>query len=114
MSQYFLESDKSASGNVKSKRDLSNCTTKANLKGATGTDTSMLTSKTDLARLETKVDNFNVDKLKTDPTGLSNLSDVVDNDFAKNTVYDKSVININASDAKVSSTSGLITKTQYY
>ena len=67
-----------------------------------------------MASLETKVDNLDVDKLKTDPTGLSNLSNIVDNDVAKNAVYDKLVININVSDTKVPSTSGLVTKTQYY
>ena len=50
----------------------SNYATKANLKGATGIDTSMLALKTDLASLKTKVD-----------ADLSKLSNVVDNDVEK-------------------------------
>lgn len=38
---------------------------KADLKGATGIGISMLASKTDLAGQKTKVDNLNVDKIKT-------------------------------------------------
>ena len=49
-----------------------NYATKANLKGATGIDTSMLALKTDLASLKTKVD-----------ADLSKLSNVVDNDVEK-------------------------------
>ena len=50
----------------------SNYATKANLKGATGIDTSMLASKTDLASLKTKVD-----------ANLSKLRNVVDNNVEK-------------------------------
>ena len=49
-----------------------NYATKANLKGATGIDTSMLALKTDLASLKTKVD-----------ADLSKLRNVVDNDVEK-------------------------------
>ena len=49
-----------------------NYATKANLKGATGIDTSMLALKTDLVSLKTKVD-----------ADLSKLSNVVDNDVEK-------------------------------
>ena len=52
---------------VKVELDLSNCATKVDLKGATGIDTSTLTSKGDLAILKTKVDNLNGDKLKAVP-----------------------------------------------
>ena len=48
---------------------LSSYARKASLKGATGIDTSMLASKTDLASLKTKVDNLDV-KLKTVPPDL--------------------------------------------
>ena len=64
--------------------DLSNYATKADLKGATGTDTSTLVLKTDLASLKTKVDNLDVYKLKTVPADLSKLSNVVDNNVVKN------------------------------
>ena len=56
---------------------------KAELKGATDIDTSMLASKTDLASCKTKVDNLYVDKLKTIPADLSNPRNVVGNDVVK-------------------------------
>ena len=57
---------------------------KTGLKGAA--DICMLASKTDLASLKTKVDNLNVDKLKTIPADLSKLRNVVDNDDVKKSV----------------------------
>ena len=46
----------------------------------------MLASKADLASLKTKVDNLDVDKLKTVPADLSKLRNVVDNDDDKKSV----------------------------
>ena len=63
MRQYFPEPYER--GNVKVQLDLSNYAMKAHLKGATSIDTSTLASKTDLAGLKTKVDNLDVNKLKT-------------------------------------------------
>ena len=63
--------------------DLSNCTTKSDLKEVTGIDTSMIASKTDLAILKTKVNYLDVDKLKTVPAGLGKLSNVVDDDVIR-------------------------------
>ena len=77
----------------------SNYATKANLKGATGIDTSMLALKTDLASLKTKVD-----------ADLSKLSNVVDNDVEKK-LYNKSVTKGIAFD-KIPNISGLVTKTR--
>ena len=56
---------------------------KANLKGASGIDTSTLTSKTNLSGLKTKADNLDVDKLKNVPADLSKLSNIVDNKVVK-------------------------------
>ena len=56
---------------------------------------------------------MNVDKLKTVPADLSKLSNIVDNDVVITTVHNKLVINFNAINAKILSTSGLLTKTQY-
>lgn len=58
---------------------------KVNLKGRKCTDTSTLASKADLARLKTKPDDFDVDKLKPAPVDLSQLSNAVDNDGVKKT-----------------------------
>ena len=59
-----------------------------------------MASKTDLADLKTKLDNLDVDKLKTIPKVLSKLSDVVDNDVLKKTAHDKLVVKVNAIDTK--------------
>ena len=53
---------------------MSNYATKADLKNATGVDTSKLAAKSDLASLKTEVDKIDVDKLKTVPIDLSKLS----------------------------------------
>ena len=44
--------------------DLSNYATKSEVKGATGTDTSESSKKTDLASLKSKVDNTEIDQLE--------------------------------------------------
>ena len=62
---------------------LSNYATKVYLKGATCIDTSTLTSETDFASLKTKVDNFDVDKIKTVPAHLSKLINIMDNVVVK-------------------------------
>ena len=49
MSQYFPKLYKPFGGDISVKVDLSNYETKADLKNATGTDTSKLTAKSDLA-----------------------------------------------------------------
>ena len=71
MIQYFRQPYKHSVGKVKVESHLSNYPTRADLKGATGNDTSPLVSKTDFASLETKIDNLDVDKLKTVPANLS-------------------------------------------
>ena len=98
MSEYFSEL-KSLGGRVKVELDLSNYTTKVDLKNATGVDTSKFAKKVDLANLKSngdklyinesknvrtnfsnlkcKVDKLDVDKLVTVPLDLSKLSDVV-------------------------------------
>ena len=58
--------------------DLSNYATKANLKNATGVDTSKIARKVDLASLKFNVDKLETDKLKNVPTNVSNLKIKVD------------------------------------
>ena len=65
-------------GDINVKVDLSNYATKADLKNATGIDTSKLAAKSDLVSLKTEVDKIGVDKLKTVPDDLSNLKSKVD------------------------------------
>ena len=65
-----------------------------------------------MASLKTKEENLDVDKVKTVPSDLSKLTNVVDNDVIKKTVYDKLVIKVNIIYIKILSTSGLVTKRQ--
>ena len=73
-------------GNMKSELNVSYAM-KDDLKRATGIDTSTLASKKDLASLNTKVDNLDVNKIKTVPAALSKLSNVVDNDVIKKKLF---------------------------
>ena len=77
MSEYFPE-PKSSGGRAKIELDLSNYVTKADLKNATGVDTSNFARKLDLARLKSNVGRLDIDKLKNVPTNLSNLKSNVD------------------------------------
>ena len=88
MSQYFPKSYKSFGGNINVKIDLSNYAAKLDLKSATGVNTTKLAAKYDLASLKAEINKIDVDKLKTAPVDLSKLSNVVNNDVAKKTVYD--------------------------
>ena len=62
--------------------NLSYYVTKADLKDALAIDTPRLAS--DLAGLNTKLDELDVDKLRIAPADLSKLSDVLDNYVIKN------------------------------
>ena len=72
MSQYFLKPYQPFGEDINVKIDLSNYTTKSDWKNATGTDTSKLSSKSDLGNSKTEVDQLDIDKLKLLPTNLSN------------------------------------------
>ena len=58
---------------MKVELDLSNYTTKADLKNATGVDTSNFSKKVDLASLKSYVEKLDIDKLKIVPINLNNL-----------------------------------------
>ena len=51
---------------------------KADLKNATGVDTSDFAKKTDLADLKSDVDKQDLDKLKNVPSNLDNLKSKID------------------------------------
>ena len=87
---------KSSSNNVKVESDLTNYATKTNLKNITDVDVSTFASKTNLAALKTEVDKIDVDKLKTTPTDLDRLSNLVRNDVVKKTDYNTKVTSIEA------------------
>ena len=93
MSAYYPPY-RSSSSNVKVELDLTNYVTKTDLKNITHADVSSFASKTNLAALKTEVDEIDVDKLKTTPTDLAKLTNVVKNDVVKKTDYYAKVTSI--------------------
>ena len=83
-----------SSNNIKVELDLTNYATKTDLNNITHVDTSSFASKTNLAALKTEVDKLDIDKLKTAPTDLAKLTNAVENDLVKKTVYNTKVTNI--------------------
>ena len=77
MSEYFPKPRPLGGGNAKIKLDLSYYPTKADLRNATGVDTSKFAEKVDLASLKLEIDKSDIDKLETTPVDLSELSHVV-------------------------------------
>ena len=93
MSTYYLPY-KNYSKNIKVELDLTNYATKTDLKNITHVDVSSFASKTNLAALKTEVDKIDMDKLKTTPTDVAKLSNVVKNDVVKKTDYNAKVTSI--------------------
>ena len=108
MIKYFPKPYNYFGGNDKVKLDLSSYETKPDLEKVTGVDTSKLAAKSDLASLKAEVDKKDVGQLKTVPTDLSKLGNVVKYEEVKKTVYDKLVAKINNIDA-----TGFVLKTKY-
>ena len=92
---------RSSRNNIKVKLDLSNYATKDDVKNITHVDVSSYATKTNLASLKTEVDKIDTDKLKTVPTDLAKLSNVVKNDVVKKTDYNAKVTSIEAQIAGV-------------
>ena len=78
MIQYLPKPYEPFRGDIDVKVDLSNYATKADLRNATGVDTSSFAKKTDLANLKPNVGKLDIDKLKTIPNDLRNLKSEVD------------------------------------
>ena len=93
MSTYYAPY-KSSSNNIKVELNLTNYATKTDLKNITHVDVSSFASKTDLAALKSEVDEIDVDKLKTAPVDLAKLTNAVENDLVKKTVYNTKVTSI--------------------
>ena len=93
MSTYYPPY-RSSSSNIKIELDLTNYATKNALKNITHVDVSTYASKNNLAALKSEVDKIDVDKLKTTPTDLAKLSNVVENDVVKKTDYNAKVTSI--------------------
>ena len=125
MSEFFPE-PKSFGGKVKVELDLSNYATKADLKNATGIDTSSFPKNVDSANLKSNLKKLSIDKLKNVPFSLSNLkskevdklvpapvdlsklSDVVKHNVVKKDVYNVKIKNI---EYKIANINNLATKT---
>ena len=101
MSPYFSKPYEPFGGDINVKVDLSYYATK----NVSHMDASSFALKSNLANLKTKVD---IDKLTPVPNNLAKLSNVVKNDVAKKTVYDKLVAKVNKID-----TTGFVLKTTY-
>ena len=71
-------------------------------------DVSSFALKSNLASLKTEADKLDIDNLTPAPNDLAKLSNVVKNDTAKKTSYDKLVAKVNDSD-----TTGFVLKTTY-
>ena len=117
MIQYFPKPYECPGINIKIESDIFKYMTKANLKEAASVNTSIssiLTEKSDLSILKPDVDKRDKDKLKTTPLDLSKLSSIIDKDAVKKTVYDKLVIKLNAVDANIPITIGLVSKIKFW
>ena len=110
MSEYFLK-PRPLEGNVKVGLDLSNYATKADLKNATGIDTSQFAKKVDLGSLKSEIDKLDINKLETTLLDLSNLIDVVKTEVVRKTVYDELVKKVNT--IQITDTSNLVQKFDY-
>ena len=108
MSQYFPKPYEPFGGDINVKFHLSNYATKADLKDATGINTSNVPLKSNLANLKPEVDKLDIEKLAPVPVDLSKISDVVKNDVVKKTLYDKLVAKVKDID-----TTGFVLKTKY-
>ena len=108
MSQYFPKPFRSFGRNINIKVDLSNYTTKADIKNISHVDTSSFALKANLANLKSGVNKLDIDRSVLVPVDLSKLSDVVKNNVVKEDVYNKLVAKINNIDA-----SGFVLKTKY-
>ena len=84
ISQYFPKPYEPFGGHINVKVDLSNYATKTDLEKATGIDKPNLALKSNLVKSNAAIDKINVDKLKTK---LCKLSNVVNNEVVKKTVY---------------------------
>ena len=108
MKQYFPKPYRTFGRDINIKVNLFNYAAKLDLKNATGIDISNLAAKSDINTLKAEIGKLDVDKLKPFPADLSNLSNVVNNDVVKKTVYNKLAAKVNNID-----TSGFILKTKY-
>ena len=102
-SQYFPKPY-----DINVKVDLSNYTTKTDIRDISHVDTSSFALKSNLASLKTEADKLDIDKLVPGPIDLRKLSDVAKKEVDKKTVYNKLVAKVNSI-----GTSAFVLKTNY-
>ena len=85
---------KSSSNNINVELDLTNYATKTDLKNITHVDVSSFATKTNLAALKNEVDKIDAEKLKIVPADLAKLTNAVENDLVKKTVYNTKVTSL--------------------
>ena len=90
---------------------MRNYATKSELKNTTGADAFELAKRTDLDNLKSDIGKFDIGKLETTPADLMELSNVVEKEVVKNTVYDELVKKIGA--IQTSDTSDSVKKAGY-
>ena len=90
----YYPPDKSSSNNIKVELDLTNYATKNDLKNITHVDVSSFASKTNLVALKSEVDKIDVDKFKTAPVDIAKLTNAIEYDLVKKTVYNTKVTSI--------------------
>ena len=98
MIQYFPKPYGPFGGDINVKVDLSNYTTKTDLKNIAHVDASKFALKSNLASLKTEVDKLDIDKLRSVRNDLAKLSNAVKNDVVKKTEDDKLVAKVNGID----------------
>ena len=80
MSQYFPKPFEPFGRDINVRVDLSNYSTKTDIKNILHVDTSSFALKSNLASSKTEVDKVDIDKLVPVPVDLSKVSDVVKKD----------------------------------
>ena len=108
MSQYFPKPYEPFGGDINVKVDLSNYATKTDLKNVSHVYVSTFALKSNLANLKTEVDKLDTDKLTPVPNDSVKLSNVVKNDVAKKTEYNKLVTKVDNID-----TTNFVKKSKY-
>ena len=87
MSSQYFPPYRDHIADVKVRLDLTNYSTKTDLKNVSHVDTSSFALKTNLASLKSEVDKLDINKLKVVPLDLGKLSDVVKNEVVKKTEF---------------------------
>ena len=108
MSQCFPKPYEPFGGDINGKVDVSNYSTKADLKNISHIDVISYALKSNLASLKTEVDKLYIDKIKPVPIDLAKLTNVVKNDVVKKTEVDKLVAKVNSID-----NTNFVSKTKY-